>query len=669
MTMELVEEPGTSRIFDYRDGAHYKVKMTYTGQNELRGDGGGSAGIGFVLFTHSHSNDQGLTLRFNGNPGPYGVELEKAAPVATIAVSISPPANDINNSFEREYSAVLQSEHEDDNKIVRTITVKPRFADLRAPHATITAPYDGQRISSELFKDKDNKPFKIQVFSEDTDVNKIGLEIRQKRSDGVWEPWRKLDGMVWEDGVTTSVVTTLTHSERKPIRKEFTFNWQEAQIKSLGVGSYALRAVASDKATRLSTDKSKQEPKPNVDLDPPIVTFEIDGSKPTVLTTTPFYQDRESQRIYRGELSATFNDDMRTDDFSDRTFEVIDLLNGSAKIGGFVSYSPALRQAVFVPIVPLQPNGFFKAEVKTDSGAGKGVHDLAGNPLDVAFSWTFRTADTPFEETWSITLSVTDGASTDANNIAAVAFGAKDGEDEKDARAVPRVSSQIGLSFVDANKVEFDRDTRPADGRLGHHWFFNVAGVANGQTVTINWKPSLKLTRTMRQYQVINLVEFNQDKTVANTVALNPVGVDLAVGAEAYTFTATDQPRFFRLDVMKANLVATKFVNGSSGWKFFSVPIKPDVEDPFVNLGDDIDPFQMFMYDTKENGYKVYPLDIGRVSLQTEYGYFTRLVAKAVEVDVGGASNNSDVTLTLDVAGWHAIGNPFILPVNVADLK
>ncbi|MCH2487473.1 MAG: cation:proton antiporter, partial [Erythrobacter sp.] len=41
--------------------------------------------FGFVLFTHSHSNDQGLTLRFNGNPGPYGVELEKAAPVATIA--------------------------------------------------------------------------------------------------------------------------------------------------------------------------------------------------------------------------------------------------------------------------------------------------------------------------------------------------------------------------------------------------------------------------------------------------------------------------------------------------------------------------------------------------------------------------------------------------------
>ena len=89
----------------------------------------------------------------------------------------------------------------------------------------------------------------------------------------------------------------------------------------------------------------RQEPAPNVDLDGPVVTFRVDSSKPTVLTTVPFYQDRESERIYRAELSVTFTDDMRATDFSDRTFAVMDLLDNNEKIAGFVSYSPALRKA------------------------------------------------------------------------------------------------------------------------------------------------------------------------------------------------------------------------------------------------------------------------------------------------------------------------------------
>ena len=82
---------------------------------------------------------------------------------------------------------------------------------------------------------------------------------------------------------------------------------------------------------------------------------------------------------------------------------------------------------------------------------------------------------------------------------------------------------------------------------------------------------------------------------------------------------------------------------------------------------DDIDPFQLYQYDTELSGYKIYPFDIGEVGLQTAHGYFTRL-ATDVNVDVGGPSNHDDVTLTLDAAGWHAIGNPFVKEVNVADL-
>ena len=331
-------------------------------------------------------------------------------------------------------------------------------------------------------------------------------------------------------------------------------------------------------------------------------------------------------------------------------------------------------------MVPFQPNGFYRAEIRTDEEQpdgtlDKGLHDLAGNPLDSAFMWTFRTTDTPFEPIWSITLSATDGTDTDANNIAGVEYGALDGEDEKDARAVPSLTSRMRLSFLDRDKEEFDRDIRPADGRLSHHWFFVIDNAANGSEVTIRYRPSIKLTRTARQYQDIWLVEFDEDGNVTQRIKLDPTQAptDPNTGeigeVELYTYTnAGETSRYFRLDVQKASLVAAELRAGSSGWKFLSVPIIPQRPDPFVNLGDDIDPFQLYKYDTESSGYIIYPLDIGQVSIQPGHGYFTRL-SDDVEVDVGGIWNNEDSALSLGVAGWHSIGNPFILPVDVADLR
>jgi len=540
----------------------------------------------------------------------------------------------------------------------------------------IIAPYDGQRISPAVFN-QDN-PFKVEVFSDDADIAKIELQRREKGTDGVWMPWPGTTVMTWQKAETNQGVEILLYSDRVPVRRVFTFDWP---FTDLGVGEYALRAVASDSATRLSTDGTTQQAMPNEDLDAPIFTFLVDGSKPIVLTSTPDYQARESERLYRGELSVLFNDDMRAGDFTDRTFYVTDLLDNSEKVAGFVSYSPALRKAIFVPQVPFKPNGFFRVEVKTDTERDdgtieKGVHDLAGNPLDSEFTFTFRTTDSPFEETWTITLSATDGISTDANNIAAVAYSAIDGEDEQDARAVPSLTSQFRLSFLDRDKVEFDRDIRPADGRLSHHWFFMIANAQEGSGVRITYEPSIKLTRRERQYQALYLVAFDSKGNTIGTTRLDPRN------PEPYEYISPigETVRYFRLDVQKASLVATEFWQGSSGWKFFSVPIIPQRADPFVNLGDDIEPFKLYKYDTKLNGYKIYPLDIGEVSLQTGRAYFTRL-SERVEIDVGGASNNSDLTLTSTPdpdnvgeiawqgeAGWHAIGNPFVKPVNVANL-
>jgi hypothetical protein len=656
--LELLEGTVSSGPFDYTDGAHYKVKVTYEGMRELETDE-----FDFELLAPPTDNPDNTYVEFNGYWGPYPMELAKGQETAIVGVSVFPPKQDMGNSEEKEYSLAIQAKESADDQISRSLDLKVKFADLRAPRATIVAPYAGQRISPVLFPETD--PFDIQVISEDMDIASIQLQIRTKQPDSVWEPWRNLSGMVWKDGEANPNVEVFD----RPSRREFTFKWTENEIKSLGVGEYALRAVATDRAT-----------KPNVDIDPPDVVFLVDDSEPTVLTTLPDYQARESQRIYRGELSAIFTDDMRADDFSDRTFAVTDLLKGSQKVAGFVSYSPALRKAVFVPIVPFDPNGFYRVEIKTDTYKAdgsidqRGVHDLAGNPLDNAFMWTFRTTDAPFEPTWSITLRATDGISTDANNIAAVEYGAEDGEDERDARAVPSFS-QMSLSFLDKDKVRFDRDIRPADGRLSHHWFFVIGNAASGSEVAIYYKPSIKLIRTERQYQVLRLIEFDADGNVTNMIPLDPskAPIDPDTGEigemEAYRYTnAGEASRYFRLDVQKANLVATEFQKGSSGWRFFSAPIAPQRADPFVNLGDDIDPFQMYGYDTRNSAYKIYPLDIGEVSLQTGHGYFTRL-DDDVEVDVGGASNLEDATLELEAAGWHAIGNPFILPVNVADLK
>jgi hypothetical protein len=673
LNLSLVEEPTSVGPFDYHDGAHYIVKADYTGQRVLE-----TATIDAVIYAYPDLNPNNMTARFNGDAGDYGLYFDKKSPSIPVEVSLYPPAIDLSNSEEKEYSVAIELDFvEDPSQINRILTLTSSFADLRAPRATITAPYDGQRISPAVFTG--DKKFKIEAFSDDQDLSKIQLEIRSKRTDGVWEPWRLLSGMVWEDSAANDVVNVVTYSDRDPVRREFTFDWAGDEIAKLGVGEYALRAVAQDRATRLRTDGS-QQPKPNVDLDAPVVTFEVDSGKPTVLTTTPNYQARDRERIYRGELSAIFNDDMRAEDFSDRTFVVTDLLEAGEEVAGFVSYSPTLRKAIFVPVLPFRPNGFYRVEIKTDTEKNdgaieRGVHDLAGNPLDNEFMWTFRTKDAPFEETWSITLSATDGTDTDASNIAAVEYGALDGEDEKDARSVPALTSQLRLSFLNRSKDEFDRDIRPADGRLSHHWFFMIGNAAAGSQVTIGYKPSVKLTRVARQYQVIRLVEFDSLGNVHNVILLDPTQASInpdtgeILELEAYTYTSgSEEPRYFRLDVQKADLVATTFQVGSSGWKFFSTPITPQRSDPFVNLGDDIDPFQMYRYDTQTGGYKIYPLDLGEVSLQPGHGYFTRLYCD-VEVDVGGSSNLKDVTLTLDAKGWHAIGNPFIKGVSVASLK
>ena len=749
------EEPikGTeSNPFDYHAGAHYRFKVRYptTTENpnlrELE-----SSGVGFILYAPATDNPGGVTVHFNGSSGSYPVELSRTAPEAVVPVSIYPPEIDKDKAEPNSYDLTIVVEEEADSQIGRSQALTVTFADLQAPRATIISPYEGQRVSPAVFHKADAEggissvPFKVEVATFDRDVAKIQLDYRTKDTSGVWGLPKSLAGMTWfsvglvrevdlvsgdfdanlrgefeANGFSSDAVVTIneiagasdarwnimgqTSGEEftavKAARQiniypdyvsveaipdgshRYTFEWTP-EDDSLGAGEYQLRAVSRDNA--LGTDNT---PKPNIDRDPPAVTFLIDNLKPSVLNTTPDYQAKESDRIYRGELNVTFTDDMRADDFSDSSLAVTDLQDdtGDPKVGGFVSYSPALRKVTFVPKVPFKPNGFFKVRVKTD------LHDLAGNPLDNEFSWTFRTTDSPFEETWTITLAATDGASTDGNNIAGLAHDAEDGDDALDAPSPPPPSStDLRLSFLNRNLPNadngYDRDFRKADGRLSHHWFFVIENTTTaGQPVTIRWKPSQKLVRSpeLRHYKMLSLAQFDKDGVNLGpaSIHLDPSlakgsdGLPIEVDLYTYTPAAGETERYFRLDVQKASMIATAFEKGSGGWKFFALPITPERSDPFVNLGDDFDPLKLYRYNTTKNGYEIYPaadsgsvqIDVGRVTLKTGHGYLTRLDG-AVEIDVGGTPNQSDMTVELDAVGWHAIGNPFVQPVNVADLK
>ena len=139
------------------------------------------------------------------------------------------------------------------------------------------------------------------------------------------------------------------------------------------------------------------------------------------------------------------------------------------------------------------------------------------------------------------------------------------------------------MPLLDRTQVKFDRDVRPADGRLSHHWFFAISNSSGA--VTISYQPSVKLAKTpdLRQYKVLRLIEFDTNGNISNTIALTPKDSELDTSTgkfttlEAYTYTPAggETVRHFRLDVMKASFVATTLVKGSSKWKFFSAPITP----------------------------------------------------------------------------------------------
>jgi len=189
--LELIS-PEDNGPFDYQSGAHYQFRVTSTGKRKLEG-----AGVEFVMQQLGVGNTEAAIVRFNGL-SQITVELFKGFndpelhPSAVVTVSVYPPEKDLGRSEEKEYPVMILAVSESDYQVSAEKWLRPRFADLRAPRAYVTSPYDGQRISPGVFNA--SKPYEIQVFSESGDVAKIQLEKRSKQPDGVWEPWQALPG-------------------------------------------------------------------------------------------------------------------------------------------------------------------------------------------------------------------------------------------------------------------------------------------------------------------------------------------------------------------------------------------------------------------------------------------------------------------------------------------
>ncbi|MEK7813688.1 MAG: hypothetical protein AAB296_08000, partial [Candidatus Desantisbacteria bacterium] len=144
--LTLIKEPSNTGTFDYHDGAHYQVEIKYTGLRELE-----SATVDACIYAFPYFNQGNLTALFNGQPGPLSTFHAKSMPSINVAVDLYPPAIDQNNSEEKEYSVGIEvDEIADAPQICRVLTLKPKFADLHAPRAVITAPYAGQRVSPAL---------------------------------------------------------------------------------------------------------------------------------------------------------------------------------------------------------------------------------------------------------------------------------------------------------------------------------------------------------------------------------------------------------------------------------------------------------------------------------------------------------------------------------------
>jgi len=118
---------------------------------------------------------------------------------------------------------------------------------------------------------------------------------------------------------------------------------------------------------------------------------DTDTVSPTVSSTVP--SDSATGVAMNSAITATFSEEMDPETISSNTFI---LKQGTAEVSGTVTYSGVT--GVFEPQSDLDPDTIYTVTVK---GGGNGVKDLAGNPMESDYVWSFDTdleaSDPPFD--------------------------------------------------------------------------------------------------------------------------------------------------------------------------------------------------------------------------------------------------------------------------------
>lgn len=146
----------------------------------------------------------------------------------------------------------------------------------------------------------------------------------------------------------------------------------------------------------------------NVDPTPEHRQWFVDDTSPVVSSVSP--ADQATGVALRTNLEATFSEAMYPGGISGVNF-TLTKQDSTMSVPASVSYNSTTKKATLDPFFDLEANQTYTATIK---GRFSGVRDLAGNPLEQDYSWTFTTANVVPPET-----TITSGPSGTVNSTAA----------------------------------------------------------------------------------------------------------------------------------------------------------------------------------------------------------------------------------------------------------
>ena len=114
------------------------------------------------------------------------------------------------------------------------------------------------------------------------------------------------------------------------------------------------------------------------------VNLAADTAAPTVIDNTP--PDGAVDVSTTTTVTVSFSEPMDEGTINTGTFELRDAV--SSLVPAAVTYNSGTNTATLTPTAPLNPEAFYTATVD-------GATDLAGNPLSIAYSWSFTTRAAP----------------------------------------------------------------------------------------------------------------------------------------------------------------------------------------------------------------------------------------------------------------------------------